>query len=43
MPDGDKPMSLAKTIKLLKPDANAKGTAKDAEEWAKETLSQAGA
>ncbi len=43
MPDGDKPLSLAKTIKLLKPDANAKGVAKDAEAWAKETLSQAGA
>lgn len=43
MPDGDKPLSLAKTIKLLKPDANAKSVAKDAENLAKEELKQAGA
>ena len=43
MPDGDKPLSLAKTIKLLKPDANAKAAAKDAEALAREELRQAGA
>ena len=43
MPDGDKPLSLAKTIKLLKPDADAKGAAKDAETVAKEELKAAGA
>ena len=43
MPDGDKPLSLAKTIKLLKPEANAKGAAKEAETAAKEELKQAGA
>lgn len=34
----DKPQSLGKTIKLLKPDANVKGAAKDAEAQAKEDL-----
>lgn len=43
MPDGDKPLSLAKTIKLLKPDANAKAAAKDAESVAKQELKEAGA
>ena len=43
MPAGDKPLSLAKTIKLLKPDANAKGAAKDAETAAKQELAEAGA
>jgi len=42
MPAGDKPLSLAKTIKLLKPDANAKGEAKDAETVAKQELAEAG-
>ncbi len=42
MPAGDKPLSLAKTIKLLKPDANAKGAAKDAETVAKQELAEAG-
>jgi hypothetical protein len=43
MPAGDKPLSLAKTIKLLKPDADAKGTAKGAEVIAKQDLAEAGA
>ena len=43
MPEGDKPLSLAKTIKLLKSDANAKASAKDAETIAKEELRDAGA
>jgi hypothetical protein len=43
MPAGDKPLSLAKTIKLLKPDVNAKGAAKDAETVAKQELAEAGA
>jgi len=43
MPAGDKPLSLAKTIKLLKPDADAKGAAKDAESVAKQELTAAGA
>jgi hypothetical protein len=43
MPAGDKPLSLAKTIKLLKPDADAKGAAKDAETVAKQELTEAGA
>src|SRR5438445_6612288 len=43
MPAGDKPLSLAKTIKLLKSDANAKGAAKDAETVAKQELAEAGA
>lgn len=43
MPEGDKPLSLEKTIKLLKPDANAKGAAKDAEVRAKEEIKAAGA
>ncbi len=42
MPAGDKPLSLAKTIKLLKSDADAKGAAKDAETIAKEELKEAG-
>jgi hypothetical protein len=43
MPAGDKPLSLAKTIKLLKPDADAKAAAKDAEGIARQELSAAGA
>jgi len=43
MPAGDKPLSLAKTIKLLKPDADAKGAAKDAETVAKQDLQESGA
>jgi hypothetical protein len=43
MPAGDKPLSLAKTIKLLKPGADAKGAAKDAESVAKQELTAAGA
>jgi len=43
MPAGDKPLSLAQTIKLLKSDANAKGAAKDAETAAKQELAEAGA
>jgi hypothetical protein len=42
MPAGDKPLSLAKTIKLLKPDADAKGAAKSAETLAKQELTEAG-
>jgi hypothetical protein len=43
MPAGDKPLSLAKTIKLLKPDAkNSKEAAKEAEALAREELSAAG-
>jgi hypothetical protein len=43
MPVGDKPLSLAKTIKLLNSDADAKKAAKDAETVAREELSSAGA
>jgi hypothetical protein len=43
MPADDKPLSLAKTIKLLKPDADAKGAAKSAEGMAKQELAEAGA
>jgi hypothetical protein len=43
MPKGDKPLSLAKTIKLLKPDADAKEAAKGAETIAKQELADAGA
>ena len=42
MPASDKPLSLAKTIKLLKPDADAKGAARDAEGIAKQELTAAG-
>jgi hypothetical protein len=42
MPEGDKPLSLAKTIKLLKADANAKAAAKDAETVARQELAEAG-
>lgn len=40
MPNGDKPLSLSKTIKLLKPDADAKSATKDAETLAKEDLKE---
>jgi hypothetical protein len=42
MPSGDKPLSLAKTIKLLKPDADSKEAAKGAEAIAKQELVEAG-
>jgi hypothetical protein len=42
MPGGDKPLSLAKAIKLLKSEADAKGAAKDAEALAKQELAEAG-
>jgi hypothetical protein len=42
MPAGDRPLTLAKTIKLLKSDADAKGAAKDAETVAKQELAEAG-
>ena len=38
MADSDKPQSLSKTIKLLKPDADIKNATKDAETQAKEDL-----
>jgi hypothetical protein len=43
VPDNDKPQSLYKTIKLLKPDAKAKKAAKEAEGQAKEDLRDTGA
>jgi hypothetical protein len=43
MADTDKPLNLVKTIKLLKPDANAKSAAKDAEVLAKEDVKETGA
>ncbi|HUL15031.1 MAG TPA: hypothetical protein VLV88_03485 [Terriglobales bacterium] len=43
MADTDKPLNLVKTIKLLKPDANAKSVAKDAEILAKEDVRETGA
>lgn len=43
MPAGDKPLSLSKTVKLLKPDADSKGAAKGAETLAKQELAEAGA
>jgi hypothetical protein len=41
-PIGDKAQSLTKAIRLLKPDADAKGAAKDAERQAKDDLKEAG-
>jgi len=41
-PIGDKAQSLAKSIRLLKPDADAKGAAKEAERQAKDDLKEAG-
>ncbi len=41
-PIGDKAQSLTKSIRLLKPDADAKGAAKDAERQAKDDLKEAG-
>jgi len=41
MPDGDKPLSLMKTIRLLKPDADAKTAAKAAETTAREDIQDA--
>jgi len=38
MPAGDKPLSLLKTIRLLKPDADAKNAAKTAQAAAQEDL-----
>jgi hypothetical protein len=40
---GDKGVDLSKAIHLLKPDANAKAEAKNAEKQAKEDLKEAGA
>lgn len=42
VPEKDKPLSLAKAIQFLKPDANAKNAAKDAEAKAKADLAAAG-
>ena len=41
-PIGDKAQNLTKSIRLLKPDADAKGAAKDAERQAKDDLKEAG-
>jgi hypothetical protein len=41
-PIGDKAQNLTKSIHLLKPDADAKGSAKDAERQAKDDLKEAG-
>jgi hypothetical protein len=41
-PIGEKAQSLTKSIRLLKPDADAKGAAKDAERQAKEDLKESG-
>ena len=38
MPSGDKPLSLMKTIHLLKSDADAKNAAKDAETAARDDI-----
>lgn len=40
MPNTDKPISLSNAIKLLKPDADAKGATKDAENLAKQDLKE---
>ncbi|MGH9574183.1 MAG: hypothetical protein ACRD40_11715 [Candidatus Acidiferrales bacterium] len=39
--DGDKQLSLAKAIRVLKPDANSKQAAKDAEEQARDDIKAA--
>ena len=41
-PVGEKAQSLTKAIHMLKPDADAKGAAKDAEKQAKDDLKEAG-
>jgi hypothetical protein len=41
-PVGDKAQNLTKSIHMLKPDADAKGAAKDAERQAKDDLKEAG-
>jgi len=41
MPSGDKPLSLMKTIHLLKSDADAKNATKDAETGAREDIKDA--
>ena len=41
MPEGDKPLSLLKSIHLLKPDADAKSAAKAAETAAREDIQDA--
>lgn len=41
MPTDDKPLNLTKTIRLLKSDADAKGTAKEAETAAREDVKNA--
>ena len=38
MPSGDKPLSLLRTIHLLKPDADAKNAAKDADTAARDDI-----
>jgi hypothetical protein len=43
VPDSDKPLSLTKTVKLLKPDVNSKKATKQAEGQAKEDLKDTGA
>lgn len=40
-PDGDKPLNLMKTIRLLKPDADAKSAAKEAEAAARQDVKDA--
>ncbi len=40
MPDTDKPLGLAKTLKLLKPDVDAKAATRDAEAQAKQDLQE---
>src|SRR5438445_11158060 len=42
MPAGGKAWMLAQTIKIVKPDADAKGAAKDAETVAKQEMAEAG-
>jgi hypothetical protein len=41
VPDTDKPLNLLKTIRLLKPDADAKSAAKDAETAARQAVKEA--
>lgn len=41
VPDGDKPLNLMKTIHLLKPDADAKSAAKEAETAARQAVKEA--
>jgi hypothetical protein len=41
VPDGDKPLNLMKTIHLLRPDADAKSAAKEAETAARQAVKEA--